>query len=269
MNTLQQPIAARLDAARQFAQEAGRHTLKYYLNDNFQVQRKSDDSPVTIADREAEQLLRKRISEQFPDDAILGEEFGEQPGSSGIRWILDPIDGTKSFIHGIPLYTTLIGLEAGQRSVAGVIYAPATRELAYAQQGSGAWYCREDQPPERMQVSRIDSLEQALLLTSEVVSFSRHRETDAMGSFLKLQETARLSRTWGDAYGYLMVAAGRADVMIDPIMNVWDAAPLQPILEEAGGAFTDWKGNPTIYGGESVGSNRLLHEQVLAVTREA
>ncbi|MCI0492427.1 MAG: histidinol-phosphatase [Planctomycetes bacterium] len=256
-------LSTRLDLAVAAAREAGEVTLRYFRRDNFQVERKSDSSPVTVADREAEQHLRQRIAAAFPDDAILGEELGEKSGTSGYRWILDPIDGTKSFIHGVPLYGTLIGVERQGRSVLGVINVPVLDERVYAAAGQGAWYQSGNAAPRRAKVSAVPRLAEALFLTSEVEGFTL---ANRYAVFQRLQEAAWLTRTWGDCYGYLLVATGRAEAMVDPRMQVWDAAGLQPILEEAGGTFTDWQGQPTIYSGNGVATNGKVTPEVLAIT---
>ena len=257
-------IAERLSFALEVGREAGAVTLEYFRRGDLEVQRKGDDSPVTLADRRAEEHLRRRIADRFPEDAILGEEFPERPGTSGFRWVLDPIDGTKSFIHGVPLYGTLIGVEHGGQSVLGVNLIPALDECVYAAQGQGAWYVGQGQPPQPARVSRTARLSEGLFLTSEIANF------DAVGHrnlYDRLSTVARLSRTWGDCYGYLMVATGRAELMVDPLMNLWDAAAVQPILEEAGGTFTDWQGRPTIYSGQGVATNGLILDEVLALLR--
>lgn len=257
-------IAGRLKFALEAGREAGQITLEYFRRENLVVERKKDDSPVTIADRRAEEHLRRRIAERFPEDGILGEEFPERPGSSGYRWILDPIDGTKSFIHGVPLYGTLIGVERDGRSVLGVDLIPALDECVYAAEGQGAWYVGQGRVPQAARVSRCAPLSEGLFLTSEAANF------DAVGRhevFDRLSAVARLSRTWGDCYGYLMVATGRAELMVDPLMNLWDAAAIQPIIEEAGGTFTDWQGRRTIHSGEGIATNGLILEEVLAITR--
>jgi histidinol phosphatase-like enzyme (inositol monophosphatase family) len=262
--TAMPPLAAdlepRLVLAVEAAREAGRLTLEYFRRDDLDIELKCDDTPVTAADRHAEELLRHRIAAAFPNDAILGEEFPEQSGTSGFRWILDPIDGTKSFIHGIPLYSTLVGLECEGQSVLGVIRIPAQEECVYAAHGLGAWYVRGDQPPRAAQVSQQRSLSNATFLNSEVLCFD---QTGRRPAYDRLQAAVRLTRTWGDGYGYLMVATGRADIMVDPIMAIWDAAALQPILEEAGGTFTDWHGNPVFQAGEGIATNGLLLNDVL------
>jgi histidinol-phosphatase len=259
-------IASRLRLAVQIAQEAGDLTLGYFRTSGLSVERKADDSPVTIADRSAEELMRKRIAETFPQDSILGEEFGSVDGSSGFQWVLDPIDGTKSFIHGVPLYTTLVAVLQGDESCLGVIHAPATDETVFAAVGQKAWYVAErGKEPQVAQVSKVGRLADGLLLTSEIVSFETGRKASALDMYLQLQRTARLARTWGDGYGYMMVATGRAEVMVDPVMNLWDVAPLKPIIEEAGGRFTDWAGRATVHSGEAVASNGLVAAEVMAI----
>ncbi len=257
-------LNARLELACSAAREAGQVTLRYFRSDRFVVERKADDSPVTIADREAEQVLRDRIESAFANDGIVGEEFGQREGSSGFRWILDPIDGTTSFVSGVPLFGTLVGLEWEHRSVVGVIYVPVLDECVYAAEGCGAWYVQGANPPQAARVSSRESLAEGLLVTTELSLFD---DREAGQVFRELQRHARVTRTWGDCYGYLLVATGRADVMIDPVMSVWDAAALQPILEEAGGTFTDWRGNRTIYHGEGIATNRRVLEEVLTITR--
>ena len=257
-------LEPRLALAVEIAREAGQITLRYFRHDDLDVELKCDDTPVTAADRHAEKHLRSRIAAAFPNDGILGEEMAEQPGASGFRWILDPIDGTKSFIHGVPLYSTLIAVECESRSLLGVIRIPAMDEVVYAAHGHGAWHARADESPRPARVSQQRSLSKSLFLTSEVLTFEK---TGRRAVCDRLQAAARLSRTWGDGYGYLMVATGRADLMVDPAMALWDAAALLPILEEAGGTFTDWRGNPSYQAGEGIATNGLLLEEVLAMIR--
>lgn len=258
-------IEQRLQLAVAIAREAGAITLEYYGRADLQVDRKQDQSPVTAADRQAEQLLRQRISEMFPEDGILGEEFPEQPGVSGFRWVLDPIDGTKSFIHRVPLYGTLVGIEKAGESVAGVIRIPALDECVYAALGGGAWYVAGDQVPRPARVSPCPRLAESLFLTSEVATFDEIQRRDA---YEKLQSACRLTRTWGDCFGYLMVATGRAEVMVDPMMNLWDASAVLPILQEAGGTFTDWQGRATTRSGQGIATNGQTFEEVMALVRE-
>lgn len=266
--TVQPPaaeIAARLELALAAAREAGAITLHHYQRDDLEVEDKADASPVTIADRQSELHLRERIGKAFPADGILGEEFPEKPGDSGYRWILDPIDGTKSFIFGVPLYATLVGVEYRDRSVLGVIQIPALDECAYASQGQGTWYVRGAAAPRRARVTQTD-LRKSLFVTSEVENFTAR---NAQAAYHRLAAAARVSRTWGDAYGYLLVATGRAAVMVDPKMNAWDAAAVKPIIEEAGGIFTDWTGAATIHGGDGIATNGKVHAEVLALLRDS
>jgi histidinol phosphatase-like enzyme (inositol monophosphatase family) len=253
----------RFELARSAARAAGQLTLEYFRRD-VRIDRKADGSPVTMADREAEQLLRDQIARAFPGDGIVGEEYAETKGSSGFRWILDPIDGTKSFICGVPLYGTLVGVERDGRSEIGVIYMPGLDECVYAQRGFGAWYERSGAAAQPARTSSCVHLAEGLLVTSQVDSFA-HR--NAWFVYQQLEKAASITRTWGDCYGYLLVATGRAAVMIDPQMNLWDAAAVQPILEEAGGTFTDWQGEPTIASGDGIGTNGHVLHEVLAVTK--
>jgi histidinol phosphatase-like enzyme (inositol monophosphatase family) len=267
--SLANEIASRLELALAAAKAAGELTLRYFQQDIFEVVRKSDASPVTIADRSAEQLLRERISARYSADGILGEEFGEQSGggegASSFRWILDPIDGTKSFISGVPLYGTMVGVEHEGRAVVGVVFMPGLDEGVYASVGQGAWKWRGAAAPVRARVSKRTKLADGLFVTSQVDTFAQR---GAAAAYEALQRAAYVTRTWGDCYGYLLVATGRAELMADPIMNVWDAAAVQPIIEEAGGMFTDWQGQATIHSGEAIATNGIVHEEVLAITRK-
>lgn len=256
-------LTSRLELAITAGRAAGQLTLNWFQT-AVEIERKSDQSPVTIADKSAEQLLRQRIADAFPFDAILGEEFGETPGTSGFRWILDPIDGTKSFISGVPLYGTMVGVEHSGEALAGLVYIPGLDEGIYAERGGGSWHFRGSQTPQRVVVSTRARLADGLFVTSQVDSFAKR---NAAAAFDQIQKAAYVTRTWGDCYGYLLVATGRAEVMIDPILNVWDAAAVQPIVEEAGGTFTDWQGNRTIHAGEAVATNGHVLEEVLGVTR--
>jgi len=246
------------------ALQAGEVTLQHFQTRQLSVERKSDDSPVTIADREAEQLLRREIQAHFPEDAILGEEFEDVEGRSGYRWILDPIDGTKSFICGIPLYSTLIGIECDGTAVVGVIHLPALREMVYAGSGQSAWHVVGDADPVPAKVSDRQTLADGCFVMSQVDLFAEYGRQDA---YHQLEQKAYITRTWGDGYGYLLVATGRIEVMVDPVMHIWDAAAIQPVMEEAGGTFTDWQGNPTFTSGEGIGTNGKVLDEVLAITQ--
>ena len=253
-------LRALLDFAVGLAHDAGNITYRHFKG-SFVAELKADNSFVTVADRETEKYLRASIEKTFPDDAILGEEEGEKPGKSNRRWILDPIDGTYSFVHGVPLYGVLIGLEVDDEPVLGVVNLPALNEVVYAARGGGCFW--NDAPA---RVSTTESLGDSLLLATDFGACEQYgfgRATEI------LQRQVNARRTWGDAYGHVLVATGRADIMLDPIMNVWDCAALLPILEEAGGTFTDWKGQRTIHGGNAISTNGKLFESVMAVIEKA
>ena len=236
------------------ARQAGAITLQYFKG-SFAAERKADNSFVTIADREAESFLRRQIEQTFPDDAILGEEEPEKPGPSGRRWIIDPIDGTYSFVHGVPLYAVLIGLEVDADPLLGVVNLPALNENVYAAQGLGCFH--NDEPA---RVSSTPSLDEALLLSTDFGTCEQFGFGPAAEA---LQQRVHARRTWGDAYGHVLVATGRADIMLDPVMNVWDCAALLPIIEQAGGTFTDWGGARTIDGGNAISTNGRLFADVM------
>jgi histidinol phosphatase-like enzyme (inositol monophosphatase family) len=243
-----------LDFAIRLAREAGDITLKYFRQP-FTPERKADGSFVTAADREAENYLRRAILERFPNDSIVGEEEGELVGSSKRRWIIDPIDGTFSFVHGVPFYGVMIGVEIDGESTVGVVNLPALGDLVSAARGRGCFLNGE-----RARVSDTSSLNDALLLATDFGVCERFGFGESAEA---LQRAAAARRTWGDVYGHVLVATGRADVMLDPVMNVWDCAALMPIIEEAGGTFTDWTGARTIYGGNAISTNRALFEDVM------
>jgi histidinol-phosphatase len=258
-------ITGRLEFAVKIAREAGQFTLRYYRSPGLAVESKGDGSPVTEADKGAEKLLRMLIAERYDDDAIMGEEFGESPGSSGFQWILDPIDGTKSFVSGVPLYTTLVAVMRNNEPLIGVIFAPAVDELVYAAKGKGCWHVVGGDRPLPARVSSVNELADAVFLTTCVLSFTLERPQDGRLVFDKIAEECKITRTWGDAFGYMLVATGRAEIMLDPVMNLWDAAALQPIIEEAGGQFFDWQGKATVHSGEGVATNSALAPKVRSI----
>ena len=260
--TLDSPtLDALLDFAIDAAWQAGRVTLAHFQT-GLVAERKADNTPVTVADRAAEQLLRQLITARWPDHALIGEEYGHAAGQSdsGFTWIIDPIDGTKSFVSGVPIYAVLLALVKDDAPLLGVMNFPGLNEMVYAARGRGCFW---NGRPAR--VSAVNSLADAVLLCSDLNTFAPFGRQPA---FERLIRATYIQRTWGDAYGYALVATGRAEIMVDPVMAVWDCGPLQVILEEAGGAFTDWKGTPTIFGGEAVATNGALHEQVMALLRD-
>lgn len=256
--TTRMPYERELEVAIRAVEEAGRLTLEYFRGE-LEVEHKSDASPVTIADRRAEEQLRATLARAFPDDGLLGEEFGALDGTSGRRWIIDPIDGTQSFIRGVPLYGVLLGLEDLGRCVVGAVGFPALGETYWAAQGAGAWMNGT-----RIRVSEVARLADATVLTSDAKP--EHYGDFYPGYERLLRRTAR-HRGWGDCYGYALVARGAADVMVDPKLNPWDIAAILPLLEEAGGVFFDWSGETRIDGGSGIGTTRALRDEVLATLR--
>jgi histidinol phosphatase-like enzyme (inositol monophosphatase family) len=247
-----------LNAAAEVARLVGDSALTRYRT-GIAVEKKGDGSPVTAADRDAERLGRKWIARHFPGDGILGEEFGEQPADTQRRWLLDPIDGTKSFVRGVPLWGSLVAVCQGNDVLAGAAYFPAVGELVAAAPGEGCWW-----NDARCSVSRVDAFRDATALTTD----TRFAGTESRGDgWRSLASHCFIGRTWGDAFGYLLVATGRAEVMVDPVANPWDAAPFMPIIEEAGGVFTDWGGQRTAFGGSVVATNRALATEARALLR--
>jgi histidinol phosphatase-like enzyme (inositol monophosphatase family) len=250
----------RVAPAAELARITGTVALRHYRT-NLTVETKSDGSPVTVADRAAEAAARAWVQSRFPQDGILGEELGEERAGAARRWIIDPIDGTKAFVRGTPLWGSLVALCEGERVLAGAAYFPAVDELVAAARGAGCW-CTGS----RCRVSAVSALADATVLTTD----ERFPENpERAPGFRALARAASVSRTWGDCFGYLLVATGRAEVMSDGTMSVWDAAALQPIIEEAGGVFTDWSGVPTAFGGSAVATNRALADEVRAVLGQA
>jgi histidinol-phosphatase len=245
----------RVAPAAELARITGMVALKHYKS-RLSVELKEDGSPVTVADRAAEAAARAWVSNRFPEDGILGEELGEERPGARRRWVIDPIDGTKSFVRGTPLWGSLVALCEGERVLAGAAYFPAIDELLAAAPGAGCWWNGS-----RCRVSTISTIADATVLTTD----ERFRERpERHAGWATLSHAASVSRTWGDCFGYLLVATGRAEAMCDPILSPWDAAALQPIIEEAGGVFTDWSGASTAFGGSAIATNALLADEIRA-----
>ena len=244
-----------LEFAVQSAYEAGRLTLGYFGTEAARPEFKSDDTPVTVADREAEKLIRGRIESRYPNHGILGEEFGEtRRPDSDHRWILDPIDGTKSFVRGVPLYGVLIGLEIDGVCEVGAAYFPALDEMVCAATGEGCYLNGR-----RAYVS-TRSLAQGMACFTSAASFAEH----GLGAaWERVLAAAGSARGWSDAYGHALVATGRAELMLEPIINPWDCGPFPPILREAGGYFGDWSGNETIHANEAMSTPQTLLPEVM------
>ena len=242
-----------LDEVIAIAREAGAATRRWFRATDLVVERKVDGTPVTAADREAEAIVRRLVHEAHPDDGILGEEEAELPGTSGRRWIVDPIDGTKAFARGVPLYTTLLAVEDEHGVAAGAIVVAALEEAVWAGRGLGCFH-----DGRRCRVSATTALADAYVTTS---GYSHWPEE----ALLAVRRSGMAMRTWGDGYGYLLVATGRMDVMVDPAVSAYDVAPMPVVLAEAGGRFTDLAGNEGYAGGSGVATNGLLHDEVLAL----
>jgi histidinol-phosphatase len=246
---------ATLDFATDLAYRAGQITLGYFRA-GVRPEYKADDTPVTAADRAAETFIRGELEKKFPDHAILGEEYGETGGENRtMRWIIDPIDGTKSFMRGVPMYAVLIGLEIDGIVQVGAAYYPGTDEMLCAAHGEGAWWNGR-----RAHVSDVSSLERAWVCFTNVRNMGRHGRADA---WERINARAYAARGWSDAYGYLTVATGRAEVMLDPIMADWDCGPFPVILKEAGGYFGSWNGREGHLFKEALACNSNLLMEVL------
>jgi histidinol-phosphatase len=244
--------AVALDAAA----NAGRLAKKYF-DDTFKIEWKVDQSPVTVADRDAEMLLRQELLGAFPKDGFLGEEYGDTSGTSGFRWIIDPIDGTRSFVRGIPIWATLVGLESRGEQVAGVCEVPALGQTYRALRGDGAY--RGDR---RLRVSDVATLDEAMMFYSSLSWFVR---AGKQAEFLTLAARTQRQRGFGDFYGFVLVAQGSGELMVEHGVHAWDVAALKPIVEEAGGRLTDWDDTPTIHRTDVIASNGRLHEAALQI----
>lgn len=249
-----------LDFAVETAYEAGRLTLGYFQS-GVQPDFKPDDTPVTVADRKAEERIRTRLEARYPRHAVVGEEFGATGGDGAShRWFIDPIDGTKSFIRGVPLYGLLMGLEIDGRVEVGVAYFPALDEMVYAATGAGCYWNGR-----RAHVSETASMRRAYISCTDVAMFD---EAGRGAAWRRLQAASYYRVGWPDAYGHALVATGRLDVMLDPLMSAWDCGPFPVILREAGGFFGDWAGRETIHAGHALSTTRTLLPEVLRLIEE-
>jgi len=245
-----------LTTAIEAAKAAGEIALHYFRT-NLTVETKADHTPVTRADRECEAKIVEILSARFPDHGFLGEELGERSGRSGARWIIDPIDGTKNFIRGIPFFTTLIAFEEEGEIIAGVMYAPAVNELLYARKGQGAF--ADDH---RIHVSAVTNLSEAMLVHGGLKDL---KVRPCWQPFLRLVELTSRQRGFGDALGHSMVICGQAEVTLEPEIKPWDVAASKIVVTEAGGRFSDFAGSSSIYTGSAVISNGWVHDEVIRV----
>ena len=247
---------ARYEVAVEAASKAGKLALSYFDGD-LKVELKKDSSPVTVADREAEALLRKSLLGKFPGDAFLGEESGDSPGTTGYRWIIDPVDGTRSFVRGIPIWATLVGLEYRGEQIAGVAEVPALGLTYRALRGDGAY-----RGSRRIRVSDIASLSDAQIFYSSLSWFIK---AGCQDNFLDLAGRTHRQRGFGDFYGFVLVAQGSGELMVEHGVSPWDVASMQAIVEEAGGRFSNWDGSVSIYRSDVLASNGKLHETALKI----
>jgi histidinol phosphatase-like enzyme (inositol monophosphatase family) len=247
-----------LDPYRAFlielAEKSGDFIRPWFACPDLAVETKSDQTPVTVADRGAEELMRRMIRERFPGHGILGEEFGPENTEAEYVWVLDPIDGTRAFAAATPLFGTLIALRHRGLPVLGAIHQPVLRQLLV---GDGRETTLNGRP---VRVRATPRIEEATLLCSDVLSPAQYQNGDA---FTALSRRAKLLRTWGDCHGYLLLATGWADIMCDPIMNPWDVAALIPVVRGAGGVITDWQGRDPVNATSIVAATPLLHAQVI------
>ncbi|MBZ0137665.1 MAG: hypothetical protein K8I27_14970 [Planctomycetes bacterium] len=260
-------IQSRLRVALDATFDAGKAIAEYYFGMGIDVVWKGDGSPVTQADERAEKILRERLMAIFPDDAVVGEEHEDEQGTSGFKWIIDPLDGTEAFIRKIPIFGTLVALEFEEQIVAGVVFMPAQREFAWASKGNGCWWVQDTtgaydvetlkERAIRSQVSPHSDLSKATISTTGQGAFHRSGQ---VGAFLRLRDATRKDRGFGHCWSHLLVATGRMDISIEPKIKEWDIAPFAVLLAESGGKLTDFKGKETVYSGNVICSNGALHD---------
>ena len=252
-------MSPRLRFALDAVRKAGQSTLEHFQS-GVPVEYKDDSSPVTVADKNAETILRAEINAKYPGETILGEEQG-LTGTGYTRWIIDPIDGTKSFICGVPLFATLLSYEVDGEPILGVSYFPALDEMVYAELGSGCFMNDREVTVTNRATTKGGFL--ACGGPNSMVKYGR------WAGFEELSTNAVATRTWSDAYGHCLVATGRVDAMIDPVVSRWDLSAIKIIVEEAGGRFTDFKGenpfNKGDFGLEAISSNGIIHDEILKV----
>jgi histidinol phosphatase-like enzyme (inositol monophosphatase family) len=253
-------LDARIAPVAELARLTGDIALRHYRS-RLVVETKADGSPVTAADRAAEEAARDWVRRFFPDDGVLGEEFGEERAGARRRWVIDPIDGTKSFVRGVPLWGSLVALCEGETVLAGAAYFPAAGELIAAAPGAGCWWNGS-----RCSVSPVARLVDATVLTTDD---RFHERPTRRAGWERVAAAASIARTWGDCFGYLLVATGRAEMMCDAVLSPWDAAALYPIVCEAGGAFSDWEGRNTAFGGSAVATNGALATNLRAMLADS
>lgn len=265
-NPTQNAIGSRLDAAIDFALRAGAGTLPLFARWKDRVaiglETKPDGTPVTRADREAEAYIRDRVQEAFPLDGVLGEEWGERPGTSGFRWVLDPIDGTASFVRGVPLYGTMIGIEFQGQTVGGVIECPALNERVWGGRGVPAMHQLAKESPSPARVSRIASLRESCVSTTSPEYFVRNGLADR---FPILEREFGVVRGWSDCFSFLLLATGRIEAVVEPAVKTWDVSAAHAVVVAAGGRFSDFAGAERSDSGSCIATNGPIHAETLRV----
>ncbi len=253
-------LQARLDFAVGAAQTSSKITLEYFAQSNLDQSTKHDGTPVTIADRACETDLRKRITNAYPDDSILGEEFDRKIGTSEYEWVIDPIDGTISFVQGVPLFGTMLACMYKGFPILGVIVMPSLNETVYAANKLGCWHTIKGSTPTRAQVSGVEKLDESLINTTSMSYFltPQHRQL-----YEQLDTHAKHTRGWSDCYGWVLLATGRVDAMVEPVLSLWDFAAAIPIITESGGCWTDFSGHQSLDAGEMVATNGHLHKPIM------
>jgi histidinol-phosphatase len=267
-------IKSRLSLALDATFDAGKAVAEFYFGMPIDVVWKGDGSPVTKADERAEKILRQRIGNVFPDDAIIGEEHEDEQGTSGFKWIIDPLDGTEAFVRKLPIFGTLVGLEYHGEMVAGICFMPAQREFAWAMKGGGCWWVQDTtgaydvetlrERAIRAQCSPVSDLTKAMITTTGQGAFHRSGQ---VGKFLRLRDATRKDRGFGHCWGHLLVVTGRMDISIEPKIREWDIAPFAAMLAESGGRLTNFEGEATVYSGNVVCSNGVLHDATIAALK--
>tara|TARA_R110000782_G_scaffold54637_11_gene115535 strand:+ start:19068 stop:19856 length:789 start_codon:yes stop_codon:yes gene_type:complete len=259
------PMHADLEFAVRTARAAGARTMKWFQSDGLIAEGKTDGSPVTCADRDAERFVREAVADAFPGDGVIGEEFPALESTTGRTWVVDPIDGTMSFVHGVPLFGTMLACLVGGEPTVGVIAMPALDECVAARTGSGCWWYRGAGDPERARVSERSDLQGAMVLTTSMEYYSEPRHKRGWARF---NELGARTRGWSDCYAFVLLATGRADAVIEPGVKLWDIAAVPPIIGEAGGVWTDADGNHDLHAGSIIASNGHLHTRVVDVIRK-
>lgn len=266
-------LSARLDVALVAAIKASSLIIPYFRSPSLSVETKKDLTPVSEADKKAEQLIRREVTKSFPEDGIVGEEYGEKRGKSGYRWYLDPIDGTKAFIRGVPLFGTMIAVERAKTMIAGVVAFPALGEIIYASQGKGAWFSQSVdfkkqaklKNVQQARVSKIALLKDSCICTGEPYLFVTNK---TLKPYERVISSGAVVRGWSDCYAHYLVATGKIEAMVEPEMSVWDNAALLPIIQEAGGTFTDFSGKATAYTRNAISSNGHVHAELLRLVKK-